>query len=181
MINIRSRRAPKATVFLACVCALLIAFGLLSGCAGKPAEGKPAEGKPQDKAPPRLSLEIEATADVNLGPGEQPLPVVVRVYALKGQGAFSGADFYSLFDKESEVLGADLVAREELTVRPAERRTIEFSLDEGVTSIGVVAAYRDIDRSRWRAAIPVVQGQDNTLRIVVAAEAISIHALSMSP
>ncbi len=176
MGSVASHTPTKKTGFPTSFWVLIIALGVLSGCAGKP-----PEGKSQDKAPPRLSLEIEATADVNLGPGGQPLPVVVRVYALKGQGAFSGADFYSLFDKESEVLGADLIAREELTVRPAERRTIGHPLDAGVTSIGVVAAYRAIDRSRWRAVTPVVPGEDNHLRIVVGAETVSIYARSKSP
>jgi type VI secretion system protein VasD len=103
------------------------------------------------------------------------------VYALTRLGAFSGADFYSLFDEETEVLGADFAALDELTLRPSESYSFTRVLDAGVTSIGVVVAYRDIDGSRWRAWTPVVQGQDNTLHVVVGADAVSIGSVQEVP
>jgi type VI secretion system protein VasD len=165
MAHMPPPRTQRRTVSLLGVWVLIIAMGLLPGCAGK--EEKPA---------PILNLEIEATADVNLGPGGNPLPVVVRVYALKGQGTFMTADFYSLFDNESAVLGPDLIAREELTLRPGERREITRPVAPEAAYIGVVAAYRDIDGSRWRAATALTPDTNNAIRIVVAAEAISAYA-----
>jgi type VI secretion system protein VasD len=143
----------------------LLGATLIAGCAGKP-----------DKPPPKLSLEIEATRDLNLGPGGQPLPVVLRVYELKGQGTFLTADFYGLFDRESAVLGADLIGREELTLRPGQVLRIQRPLDPQTAYLGVLAAYRDIDRSRWRATTGITPGADNAIRIVVAAEAVSAYA-----
>ncbi|WP_296701009.1 type VI secretion system lipoprotein TssJ [Thiocapsa sp. UBA6158] len=164
MAHMSPRGLPRRVFSVLGVWILIIGIGLLPGCAGK--EKKPA---------PMLSLEIEATADVNLGPGGNPLPVVVRVYALKGQGTFMTADFYSLFDNESAVLGPDLIAREELTLRPGERREITRPLAPEAAYIGAVAAYRDIDRSRWRAATALTPDTNNAIRIVVAAEAISAY------
>jgi type VI secretion system protein VasD len=159
------RRSPSRAFVRLGVSTLMIAVCLLSACAGPPKE----------KPPLKLSLEIEATADVNLGPGGKPLPVVVRVYELKGQGTFMTADFYSLFDNESAVLGPDLIAREELTLRPGQRQEIKRPLAPDMAYIGVVAAYRDIDRSRWRASTRVTPETDNAIRIVVAAEAVSAY------
>lgn len=144
---------------------LAAAVVLQAACAGKP-----------EKPPLKLILEIAASGDLNPGPGGQPLPVVLRLYQLKQQGTFMGADFYSLFDKESSVLGPDLVSREEVTLRPSQVLQIQRTLDPAVTAVGVLAAYQAIDRSRWRAVIGLKPGVDNTLRIIVAAEAVSAEA-----
>lgn len=144
---------------------LLMLLGILASCAGPP-----------EKPPPTLSLEIEATADLNLGPGGRPAPVVVRIYELKQQGAFSGAEFYALFDQDSAALGADLITREEFMLRPGELKRIERRLDPQSAYIGVLAAYREIDASHWRASTPLAPGVDNAIRIVVAAEVVSAYA-----
>ncbi len=135
---------------------------LLAGCAGKP-----------EKPPPRLDIEVTASGDLNPGPDGQPLPVVLRLYQLKQSGGFMGADFYSLFDKELSVLGPDLVSREEITLRPSQRLHLQRQLDPAATAVGVLAAYRAIDRSRWRAAVALVPGVNNSIGIIVTAGAVS--------
>lgn len=138
---------------------------LLVACSGQP-----------HKPPAMLALEIEATADLNLGPGGQPLPVVLRIYDLERQGGFMGADLYALLDNEAALLGPDLIAREELMLRPSQRLRSARPLDPKAAYLGVLAAYRDIDRSRWRAVVPLRAGQDNAIRIVVGAAAVSAYA-----
>ena len=143
---------------------LMFAAGLLllHGCAGKP-----------DKPPPMLDIDITASEDLNPGPNGQPLPVVLRLYQLKQSRGFMGADFYSLFDKEVSVLGPDLVSREEITLRPGQWLHLQRQLDPAATSAGVLAAYRAIDQSHWRADVALIPGKNNGIRIVVTAEAVS--------
>src|SRR5262249_18119678 len=77
-------------------------------------------------------------------------PVVVRIYELRSPTAFGAADFFALFESESETLGADLVAREEYQLRPAETLPYQRQLQPDTQFIGVAAAFRDLENSRWR-------------------------------
>lgn len=139
----------------------------LAACGGQP----PKEDKPPPPAPV-LRVDLAATADANRGPAGQALPIVVRLYELKAQGDFSGADFFSLYDREAKTLGGELIAREELTLTPGQTRQIVKPLDPQARYLGVLGAFRDIDRAGWRALVPLVAGKDNTLDVAVGAQAI---------
>jgi len=147
------------------------ALATLAACGGAPAK----EDKPPAPAPV-LRVAVAATADANRGPGGQALPIVVRLYELKAQGAFSGADFFSLYDREAKTLGGELIAREELTLTPGQTRQIVKPLDPQVRYLGVLGAFRDVDRADWRALVPLVAGQDNNLDVAVGAKAIRAQA-----
>jgi len=99
---------------------------------------------------------------------------VVRVYELKSLAAFNTADFFSLFDKEQETLGSDLVGREQYDLRPAEIRPYLRQLQADTKFIGVVAAFRDLENSRWRYAAPVPAKRRATLTIGVEARAVTV-------
>ena len=143
----------------------------MGGCGSKP----PKEDKPPPAAPPVLRVDVTAAANANRGPVGQALPIVVRVFELKAQGAFSGADFFSLYDHESKTLGGELVAREELTLAPGQTRQIVKPLDPQTRYLGVLGAFREIDRAAWRAQVPVVSGKDNNLDVAVGASAIRVQ------
>ncbi len=144
-----------------------VALTTLPACGGKP----PKEDKPPAPAPV-LRVDVAAAADANRGPAGQGLPIVVRLYELKAQGAFSGADFYSLYDREAKALGGELIAREELTLAPGQMRQIVKPLNPQARYLGVLGAFRDIDRATWRALVPLVDGKDNNLDVAVGPKAI---------
>lgn len=146
---------------------------LLAAACGKKPEVKPEP--PPDKPPPKLSIEIRAAGNANRGPSGKGFPVVVRVYALKSSGVFATTDFYSLFDKDAAILGADLVARDEMTLAPGQSLPLERGLDPNASYLGVVAAFRDIDHGRWREALRLNPGVDNRVLIEVGANAVSIR------
>ena len=54
-----------------------------------------------------MRLTLAATADSNPDATGRPSPVVVRVYQLKTDVAFKGAEFFALFDDDMKVLGPD--------------------------------------------------------------------------
>ncbi|NEX22969.1 type VI secretion system lipoprotein TssJ [Thiorhodococcus mannitoliphagus] len=153
---------------------------LAAGCGSKPdvkpvPPPEPRPETPLDKSPPVLNIEIRAAADANRGPSGKGLPVVVRVYTLKSPGVFTTTDFYSLYDKEGALLGADLIARDEVTLAPGQSRPLERQLDPGAGYLGAVAAFRDIDHSRWRETLRLNPGVDNRVLIEVGARAVSIR------
>ena len=100
--------------------------------------------------PPLLRGAINADGSVNPDRGGRASPIVVRVYELKSVAAFNSADFFSLFDKEQETLGGELVGREEFQLQPAETRQYRRQLQPDTKFFGVVAAFRDLEQSRWR-------------------------------
>ena len=83
-----------------------------------------ASGPPK---PVKTHIAVTATADVNPDSAGKAAPVVVRVYQLKSDVAFSSADFFALFDDDKKVLAGDLVARDEFELSPGEQRMIKAS------------------------------------------------------
>jgi type VI secretion system protein VasD len=158
------QRAAGALVLTALIAALV-------GCAGKPPP-PPKEEKP----PPELRAEVVAAPNANRDPSGRALPIVVRLYELKAEGAFSSADFFSLYDKESEALGGELIGREEVTLVPGQRRLVVRPLSPEASHLGVVGAFRDIDRAAWRALVSLTPGKDNTVQVDVGSTAITAQA-----
>ena len=142
----------------------LAAAGLLfTGCAAKPVVTT-------------ASVNLVAGADANPDARGRASPLTVRVYALKSPGPFEGADFFSLFEKDQATLGAELVQREEMLLRPGETKKLDLTLPADAKSIAVMAAFRDLDRARWREVVPVTTGKPQTLTVNFGARQIRIDA-----
>lgn len=144
----------------------VIAIAALAGCAGSP------------KPLPPTVVQIALSADAGVNPDNRgrASPVVVRVLELKTLAAFNAADFFSLWEREKETLGEDLVAREELLLRPGEEKKLDRKPLPETRHIGVIAAYRDLERAKWRGAYAVVAHQTQTIAVVLDARNVSISA-----
>lgn len=101
----------------------------------------------------QLDLRIEAADDLNPDEKSRGAPILVRIYELKNDSTFNGADFFSLHDNDRATLGADVLARDELILRPGDVKTIRRKLNPETLSIGVWAGYRVPSVSRWRETI----------------------------
>lgn len=110
-----------------------------------------ASGDPKPKEPLRLDLTVNAASTVNPDEQKRAAPIVVRVYELKTDGAFNAADFFTLQDKDKTVLADDLVKRDQFQLRPGEHVTITRTAEPSTTTLGILAAYRDLPNSVWRA------------------------------
>lgn len=127
-----------------CVIKRTLAFGLLFACA--------MHLHAQDaKEPTKLVLNIEAATGVNPDTSLRPSPIKVRIYELKDSASFAEADYFSLDTTDKVTLAADMLAKDEFILRPGESRTIERKSNSQTTSIGVLAGYRDLPNSNWRA------------------------------
>ncbi|APR38882.1 type VI secretion system lipoprotein TssJ [Paraburkholderia sp. SOS3] len=123
---------------IALVCALTLA-----SCAGNGSEAA--------HEPVKLELSVKAASTVNPDDQKRAAPIVVRIYELKNADTFEEADFFSLQDKDKTVLTDDLVMRDQFQLRPGESKTIRRKAAEATTTLGVLAAYRDLPNSIWRA------------------------------
>ena len=102
----------------------------------------------------KASLTIAASKEANPDANGRPSPVVVRVYQLKNDAAFNGAEFFPLYDEEQKTLGPELITRDEFVLAPAESRTIDVVLSGDTRFVGALAAFRDIRNAQWRAVVP---------------------------
>jgi type VI secretion system protein VasD len=136
--------------------------GTLAAC------GMFSKAPPPPPPPPKpgtLSINLSASGTVNPSANNRPSPVVVRVYELKTSAQFESADFLSLYEKDQSVLGADIVAREEFVLAPGDKKSINKPLAADTKFIGVVAAFRDLERARWRAFVAVAPNKTNVVTI----------------
>jgi type VI secretion system protein VasD len=124
--------------------------------------------------PTKVSGSIEASAQINPSVSKRPSPLLLRVYELKSATAFNAADFMSLYQRDQAELAAELVSKEEFTLAPGETRPWAKTLSPDTRFIGVMAAFRDLERSRWRSIVPIAPGQKQ--QIVIRADALSVTA-----
>ncbi len=124
-----------------CLLALVIVCALtLSACGG----AKPVK-------PTEAHAQFIVSGDANPDNSGRASPVVVRLFQLRNDGEFATADFFALYDKEKETLGASFISREEYVLAPGESRTLELAVNPEARFIGALAAYRDIRSAQWRA------------------------------
>lgn len=139
----------------------LFILAVIAGCAGAP-------------KPTMVKATLSAQPTVNPDARGRPSPVTVRVYGLKSRAAFDGADFFSLYDKDKETLGADLTDKEEFQLMPGENRPLEKQLSPEARYLGVVAAFRDLERAQWRMAVAIVPNQVSTIGIKLEQNSVTI-------
>jgi len=117
--------------------------------------------------PTVLKMTIGASPSINPDVHGRPSPVIVRLYELKSPTAFLSADFFSLYDKDQETLGADLVLKEEIQLTPGEKRQFRRLPQPDTRHIGAIAAFRDLEHAQWRstAAVPLQQTSRMTISL----------------
>lgn len=115
---------------------------LLNGCASTP-------------KPVIVKISINAQPSLNPDSRGRPSPVVMKLYELKSDVAFNGGDFFSVFDNEQKTLGGDLLNSEVFQLRPGETLKLERPIQPDARYVAVVAAFRDLEHSQWRAALAI--------------------------
>ena len=129
--------------------------------------------------PTQVAATLEASADVNPDTRKRASPLVIRVYELKSGAAFGSADFVSLYERDQATLAAEMGSREEFVLRPGETRNWEKTTAPDTKYIGVLGAYRDIERARWKSIVELKPGVKNV--IAIRADAIAVEAKRTSP
>lgn len=161
-----ARRALMGSLHrLGCVLAVSL---LLGACASDP--------EPLPPPPPtRLEATIEASTYINLDNRNRPSPVVTRLYELESETNFINADFFDLYDDQDATLLSMIIRRDEFAVMPLDKLTVERQLQPSTRFIGVIAAYRDIDRAMWRGVIPIAPNQTNRFAVHLRPDGVVIR------
>jgi type VI secretion system protein VasD len=121
----------------------------------------------------QLRTRLTASTDLNPDGSGRPSPVVVRVFELRTESEFNGAEFFALYEREKQALSATLVGSQELVLQPGETRQLYLTVPRETRYVGVVAAYRDIRGARWRA---VARAPRKTWTDVFSRDVITIGA-----
>ena len=100
-----------------------------------------------------LKLSVQAANVLNTDARQTSASLAIRVYLLRDAEAFQRASFDSLYDNDEATLGAALLRRELLHLRPGESRDLTLALAGEARFVAVFAAYREIERSQWRAVL----------------------------
>jgi type VI secretion system protein VasD len=79
----------------------------------------------------------------------------MKIFELSSRAIFDTQDFFSLYDNPEQLLGPDLLKKDELELQPSTIQNYKMSLNRNTRYVGVVVAYRNIDQAKWRAVIEV--------------------------
>lgn len=142
--------------------AMLAALLTLAGCATS-----------SSQRPVQVRAQLSSAADINPDASKRASPLVVRVYELRNDAAFNGADFFALYEREKQTLGDSLIAREEYVLQPGAKRELRLSIARDTRFLGVIAAYRDISAARWRA---LAKAPRKTMGDVFSRDRVTIEA-----
>ncbi|WP_434709007.1 type VI secretion system lipoprotein TssJ [Pseudomonas sp. R1-1] len=134
----------RSTAFFQTLTALILLV-LLAGCSSL---------SPYSKVT-KINLKLTGSDQLNPDLNGRPSPIVVRLFELKHPVTFENADFFSLYERAKEALNPDLVASEELELRPGETVEMKLKVEEGSLYVGVLAAYRDLPDTQWRHTVQI--------------------------
>lgn len=132
---------------------------MVAGCASKPPK------------PTQTRAQVVVSADANPDASGRASPIVVRLFQLKNDGEFATADFFAVYEKEKETLGASLINREEYVLNPGETRKLDLALNPEARFIAALAAYRDIRSSHWRA---LTKTPEKTLTDLIGKDGVTV-------
>lgn len=96
-------------------------------------------------------IQVQADKGINVAVDGQPSPVQVTVYELKSQQGFEHGDFFSLFEQPRELLAQDLLHMEQFVLQPGGEKRIARPGNVQARWVGIVVAYREIERMQWRS------------------------------
>lgn len=133
--------APMKTAFSISLVAALAA------CSATPA---PKTKAPATRCPalaPQVSL--AATERVNPSAGGEGRPVQVRVYQLSSDAKLRTAGFEEIWQRDQQVLAADLKGVAEYTVYPGETKTVTVKRDPEANYLSMVALFREPQGKDW--------------------------------
>ncbi len=127
----------------------IVSYTILTGCSSTP-------------KPPIAMISLNVQPNINPFPASttetktpEARPVVIRFYELTSLAAFSSADFFSVFNDYKTTLGNELITSEEFRLVPGHKQKFNRALNIDTHYVGVVAAYKDLEQSQWRASTAI--------------------------
>lgn len=103
-----------------------------------------------------LVLGFVADADINPDEKNRPSPLFLRMYELKSTKQFERANFLDLYERDAEILGADLVAKQTLKrLKPGDERKDNFVLKPETRYVGLFAEFLQYKNAKFKIIIEI--------------------------
>jgi type VI secretion system protein VasD len=122
----------------------------------------------------QTTINLQSAHYLNPDMNGRASPLVVTVFQLKSPFTFKQASFDQLMGNSSATLGADLIDKETVEIRPNATKQIKFPLDNDTAYVGVVAAYRDISQAKWHTVVKIVPKKHNIIDISLESKGIIV-------
>lgn len=104
-----------------------------------------------------LQVDFVVDADINPDELDKPSPLFIRMYELKTPKMIRKSDFIDIYERDKEVLGADMVAVHKLKrFKPGESRTEHFVLKKDTHYVAFYAEFLKFKDSKYKVVVPVV-------------------------
>ncbi|MBL4829776.1 MAG: type VI secretion system lipoprotein TssJ [Aliivibrio sp.] len=132
---------------------------LLSGCSNQP-------------DPTLMDLKLAASSNLNPDQIGRPSPMVVKLIELNTPTAFENAGFFQLYNNAIATLGPDLIAEEEIIMRPGETKNFKFHIKDGSKYVGIIGAYQQLDDSQWKFLYSVELEEQQSIELAVTKNSI---------
>jgi type VI secretion system protein VasD len=172
------KRLTKPVRAVLTATAVLAAVNLLA-CKSAPAP------PPVVASPPIIAtVMIVVAPDVNPNGSGRPSPVFLRLYQLRDGAKFLNSEFDDVTTRSDQVLAATLIGRDERMVQPGTTMTLSLAIAPEARLLGVVAEYRDLANSQWRAVSPAPAGgvltlfKDHSLMVTVGRDAVTVSVIA---
>ncbi len=105
-----------------------------------------------------LQISFFVDSDVNPDDNRIPSPLIVRMYELKSPKLFENANFIDIYERDSEVLGDDMITKQKLKpIKPGENKKASFVLSKEARYIGLYAEFLKYKDAKYKLIIPVAQ------------------------
>ncbi len=114
-----------------------------------------------------LSFHIHSNQNINPNQEGQPSPLVLTIYELTKVDGFKNADFFSLYEHPKNLLQEDLLSDQQYIIFPGKSKDVTLPLKSKATSIGIVAAFRNLRQADWLALLPLNKVTDQTVNISI--------------
>ncbi|WP_313378964.1 type VI secretion system lipoprotein TssJ [Achromobacter insolitus] len=146
------RRIPIARRRSAAIVAGVMAAVMLAACSST-----------AKRVPVPYAIELRADPKVNQNASGRPSPVQVTIYELKSASIFESRDFFTLQGDAHAALGAELLNVDQVILKPGETKVVQYPGNAEARVVGVVAAYRELEQSKWRLLVPLPEAQNTNM------------------
>ena len=139
---------------------------LLASCAPPP---------PEQPDPTVAQVNIKASDDANPDPTGRASPTVVLIYALQPGAPFNIGDYDALTGGEMGDLAESMKRIARFVILPGHETKKVFELPDGTASLGIAAAYRDVDTAKWRVQKDVTPHAVTILNAAIGSNEVTLE------
>lgn len=132
---------------------ILMTMILLSGCSGPISD------------PSKLIIKACGNSDLNPDVNGSSSPVDVLVFQLKEPHLFEEQDFLTLYQNAKKVLADDMRDHTRFVVQPGNCSKKEIAYDPLTKFVGIVVAFRDIDKAQTKQVFQREKISDTGLQL----------------